>query len=124
MFLLLFALGILAGWLAARVGALLPKRAHGARHPILVWRLALPLWVVLAGVTAATAPGAGYLWTLPLLVAGIGLLAVPATNPPAAHPAPARLHSRAASAPTAVFCVDRKASNPIPAERKMQRHDS
>jgi peptidase M28-like protein len=83
MFLLLLALGLLAGWLAVRLGALLPKRAHGPRHPILVWSLALPLWVLLAGVTAAFFPGAGYLWTLPLLVAGIGLLAVPATNMPA-----------------------------------------
>ncbi|HEX9368418.1 MAG TPA: M28 family peptidase, partial [Vicinamibacterales bacterium] len=83
MFLMLLALGILAGWLAVRLGALLPARAHGPRHPILVWSLALPLWIVLAGVTAAFAPGAGYLWTLPLLVAGIGLLAVPATNAPA-----------------------------------------
>ena len=83
MFVMLLALGILAGWLAVRVGALLPKRAHGPRHPILVWSLALPLWIVLAGVTAAFAPGAGYLWTVPLLVAGIGLLAVPATNIPA-----------------------------------------
>jgi hypothetical protein len=80
LFLMLVALGILAGWLAARLGALLPSRAHGPRHPILVWSITLPLWVVLAGVTAALAPGAGYLWTLPLLVAGLGLLAVPATN--------------------------------------------
>lgn len=83
MFLMLLALGVLAGWAAIRFGALLPKRAHGPRHPILVWTLTLPLWVVLAGVTAASAPGAGYLWTLPLLVAGIGLLAVPVTNEPA-----------------------------------------
>lgn len=83
MFLMLLALGVLAGWAAIRLGALLPKRAHGPRHPILVWTLTLPLWVVLAGVTAASAPGAGYLWTLPLLVAGIGLLAVPVTNEPA-----------------------------------------
>ena len=83
MFLMLLALGILAGWLAVRLGALLPKRAHGPRHPIIVWSIALPLWVVLAGVGAALAPGAGYLWTLPLLVAGLGLLAVPATNVPA-----------------------------------------
>jgi hypothetical protein len=83
MFLMLLALGILAGWAAIRLGALLPRRAHGPRHPILVWTLTLPLWVVLAGVTAALAPGAGYLWTLPLLVAGIGLLAVPAANEPA-----------------------------------------
>ena len=83
MFLMMLALGILAGWAAIRPGALLPKRAHGERHPILVWTLTLPLWVVLAGVTAAFAPGAGYLWTLPLLVAGLGLLAVPVTNVPA-----------------------------------------
>src|SRR6185503_7765207 len=83
MFLMLLALGVLAGWLAIRLGALLPRRAHGPRHPILVWTLALPLWVVLAGVTASLAPGAGYLWTLPLLIAGIGLIAVPAENEPA-----------------------------------------
>ena len=83
MFLMLLALGVLAGWAAVRLGAILPKRAHGPRHPILVWTLTLPLWVVLAGATAALTPGAGYLWTLPLLVAGIGLLAVPVTNEPA-----------------------------------------
>jgi hypothetical protein len=83
MFLMLIALGILGGWLVVRVGALLPPRAHGPRHPILVWSMVLPLWVVLAGVMAAFAPGAGYLWTVPLLVAGLGLLAVPATSTPA-----------------------------------------
>jgi hypothetical protein len=83
MFVMLLALGILAGWAAVRLGALLPARAHGPRHPILAWSLALPLWIVLAGVSASFAPGAGYLWTLPLLIAGIGLLAVPATNIPA-----------------------------------------
>jgi len=45
-----------------------------------VWSLTLPLWVALAGMTAARAPAAGYLWTLPLLVAGLGLLAVPAAS--------------------------------------------
>src|SRR5436190_525556 len=82
MFLMLLALGILAGWLVVRLGALLPARAHGPRHPIIIWSLVLPLWVVLAGVGAAFAPGAGYLWTVPLLVAGIGLLAVPAASIP------------------------------------------
>jgi hypothetical protein len=80
MFLMLLALGILAGWLVVRVGAILPERARGPRHPMIVWSLALPVWVALAGVTAALAPSAGYLWTLPLLIAGIGLLAVPAAN--------------------------------------------
>jgi hypothetical protein len=80
MFVMLLALGVLAGWLAVRVGALLPARAHGPRHPLLVWSLTLPVWIVFAGVVAATAGSAGYLWSLPLLVAGIALLAVPATN--------------------------------------------
>lgn len=78
LFVMLLALGLLTGWLVVRVGALLPARAHAARHPILIWSLTLPLWVVLAGVTAALAPSAGYLWTLPLLTAGLALLAVPA----------------------------------------------
>ena len=80
LFLMLLAVGTLAGWLVVRAGAMLPRRAHGPRHPVLVWSLTLPLWVGLAGATAALAPSAGYLWTLPLLVIGIGLLAVPVTN--------------------------------------------
>lgn len=80
MFLMLLALGTLAGWLSIRGGALLPARAHGPRHPAIVWSLTLPVWVVFAGVIAATAPSAGYLWSVPLLVAGVALLAVPAAN--------------------------------------------
>jgi hypothetical protein len=80
LFLMLLAVGTLAGWLIVRFGALLPTRAHGPRHPMLVWSLTLPLWVGLAGAVAALAPVAGYLWTLPLLTAGIGLLAVPPRN--------------------------------------------
>ena len=82
LFLMLLAVGVLAGWLVVRIGAILPARAHGARHPMIVWSLTLPLWIVMAGVVAAVAPGAAYLWTLPLLIAGIGLIAVPATNVP------------------------------------------
>jgi hypothetical protein len=80
LFIMLLALGVLAGWLAVRAGALLPARAHAPRHPVLVWSLTLPLWVILAGVTAAVAPSAGYLWTVPLLVAGLGILVVPVAN--------------------------------------------
>ena len=80
MFLNMVVLGILAGWLAARLGALLPARAHGPRHPILVWSFTLPLWVVLAGVTGAFSPSASYLWTVPLLVAGAALLSIPVGN--------------------------------------------
>jgi len=77
MFFLMIALGVLGGWIAARAGALLPSRAHGPRHPVFVWSVTLPLWVALAGFMASTAPSAGYMWTLPLLVAGAGLLAIP-----------------------------------------------
>jgi hypothetical protein len=80
LFLLLLALGTLAGWVAIRAGALLPPRAHGPRHPIFVWSVTLPLWIALAGVMATVAPSAGYLWTLPLVVAGVCLLIVPATS--------------------------------------------
>ena len=83
MLLLLLALGTLAAWAVIRLGAVLPARTHGSRHPVFVWSLTLPIWIVLAGVTAAFAPTAGYLWTLPLLVAGIGLLAVPVEQVPA-----------------------------------------
>ena len=80
LFLMLLAAGTLAGWAVVRAGAILPARVHGPRHPMLVWSVTLPLWVGLAGAMAALAPAAGYLWTLPLLVGGVGLLAVPALN--------------------------------------------
>jgi Peptidase family M28 len=80
MFLLMIALGTLAGWAVTRAGALLPSRVRGPRHPIFVWSVTLPLWIALAGIVAATVPAAGYLWTLPLLVAGAGLVVAPLTN--------------------------------------------
>jgi hypothetical protein len=82
-FLFLLTLGALAAWIVARAGMWMPLRAKGPRHPVLVWSVALPVWIVLAGVMASTAPAAGYLWTLPLLVAGGCLLAFP-IGPPAA----------------------------------------
>lgn len=80
LFLMLLALGVLAGWSVIRFGALLPRRAHAPRHPVLVWSFTLPVWILLAGGMAAGAATAGYLWTLPLLVAGVSLLLVPVTN--------------------------------------------
>jgi Peptidase family M28 len=85
LFMLLLCIGTLAGWIAVRLGAWIPRRAHGERHPIVAWSLALPIWIVLCGVGAAFAPSAGFLWSLPLLIAGVGLLAVPVT-----HVAPVR----------------------------------
>lgn len=77
LFLLLLFAGALAAWSAMRAGALLPQRAHGSRHPILVWSLTLPVWIALAAGAFWTAPAAAYLWTLPLLAAGVLLLFVP-----------------------------------------------
>jgi hypothetical protein len=77
LFVFLVALGTVAAWAVARIGQWLPQRAHGPRHPMVVWSFALPVWILLAGVGATAAPAAGYLWTLPLLIAGLGLLVVP-----------------------------------------------
>jgi len=73
LFLLLLALGALAGWAANRAAALLPERVRGLRHPLFVWSVALPLWIALAGFMTVKAPSAGYLWTLPLLLAGVSI---------------------------------------------------
>ena len=45
-----------------------------------VWTVALPAWIVLAGIAFWYAPGAANLWTLPLLTAGLLLSIVPSTN--------------------------------------------
>ena len=51
------------------------------RHPGVAWSLTLPLWIALAVGGAVVGPGAAYLWTLPLLAAGLLLLAhVPSAN--------------------------------------------
>jgi hypothetical protein len=80
LFLLLLAVGLTVGWSVARLGQWLPKRAHGLRHPLVAWSLALPLWVVLAAAMVSLAPGAAYLWLLPLLSAGLLFLALPLSS--------------------------------------------
>lgn len=75
--LLLVAVGGAVGWGAVRAGALLPERLHGARHPALVWTIALPVWLVAAALTSAAAPLSAFLFVLPLGAAGVLLLAVP-----------------------------------------------
>lgn len=74
LFLLLTVTGIAAGWTVGRAGAWLPARVHGVRHPIVTWSLTLPIWLALAAGATWLAPGAAYLWTLPLLVASVLLL--------------------------------------------------
>lgn len=80
LFVLLLCTATLAAWVVTRIGALLPRRAHAPRHPVLAWSFTLPLWVACAGFVASQVPSAGYLWTVPLLVTAVGLLVLPATN--------------------------------------------
>lgn len=80
-FLFLLALGTLAAWCVTRLGMWIPLRAKGPRHPMLAWSVALPVWIILAGVMATIAPAAGYLWTLPLLAVGLCLLGAPIAHP-------------------------------------------
>jgi hypothetical protein len=80
LFLMLVALAVTAAWTVARVGALLPDRLHAPRHPVLVWSITLPFWVMAAGALAVYAPTAGYIATVPLLVAGVLLLVIPAQS--------------------------------------------
>jgi len=82
LFALLAATGVTAGWCMSRLGYWLPRRAHGLRHPVVAWTVALPLWIVLASTALWLMPGAAYLWTLPLLAAGIFLSIAPVTSEP------------------------------------------
>jgi hypothetical protein len=77
LFALLLVAGVTVGWSMARAGQWLPARAHGPRHPAIIWSLVLPIWIGLAGATAWAAPAASYLWVLPLLTAGVLLSVVP-----------------------------------------------
>jgi Peptidase family M28 len=80
LFLLLLAVGITVAWSTARLGQWLPKRAHGLRHPLVAWSLALPVWIAIAAAMISLAPGAAYLWLLPLLSAGVLLSILPVSN--------------------------------------------
>lgn len=77
---LLLAVGVTLGWTMSRVGAWLPARAHGVRHPAFTWSLALPLWIALSVAGLWLAPAAAYLWTVPLVAAGLLLTVAPAAN--------------------------------------------
>jgi hypothetical protein len=78
--LLLLAVGVATGWSIVRIGQWLPRRAHGLRHPVVTWSIALPIWILLAVLALWAAPAAAYLWTLPLLSAGLLLAIVPPSS--------------------------------------------
>lgn len=80
LFALLVVLGATVGWSVARLGTLLPARARGVRHPIVVWSVALPAWIALAVAAQWLVPGAAYLWLVPLAVAGVLLAVAPVGN--------------------------------------------
>jgi hypothetical protein len=80
LFLLLLAVGVTVGWAAVRAGQWLPRRAHGLRHPEVVWSITLPVWTLLAFVVLWYAPAAAYLWVLPLAAAGLLFTVVPLAN--------------------------------------------
>jgi hypothetical protein len=80
LFLLLLAVGVTVGWSIARLGQWLPKRAHGLRHPLVAWSVTLPAWIAIGAATLSLAPGAAYLWLLPLLSAGLLLSIIPVSN--------------------------------------------
>lgn len=71
------AAGIAAGWLVSRAGALMPGHARAERHAAAAWAVALPFWIAAAGALMWFAPGAAQLATVPLLSAGVLLLATP-----------------------------------------------
>ncbi|HSC27723.1 MAG TPA: M28 family peptidase, partial [Vicinamibacterales bacterium] len=80
LFLLMLAVGIAVAWSVARIGQWLPERAHGLRHPLITWSMALPLWIALGSASLWLAPGAAYLWVLPLLAAGLLLAVIPVAS--------------------------------------------
>ncbi len=80
LFMLMLAVGVTVGWSVARLGRWLPARAHGVRHPVVVWSVALPAWIALAGAAAWFVPGAAYLWLVPLFAAGLLLAVIPTAN--------------------------------------------
>lgn len=80
LFLMIAAVGAAVAWMMARAGRWVPSRARGLRHPAVAWTYALPAWIVLCLAMTWLAPAAAYLWTLPLLAAGVVLLLAPAPN--------------------------------------------
>lgn len=82
LFLLILAVGVTVGWSIARIGQWLPRALHGVRHPVVIWSITLPFWILMAIAALWYAPAAAYLWTVPLLVAGLLLAVIPARSGP------------------------------------------
>jgi Peptidase family M28 len=76
LFLLVIA-GVAGGWHVSRLMHLFPEGGQPLRTPVAVWTLMLPIWAALAAAVEYLAPAASYLWSVPLLVAGVLLSVTP-----------------------------------------------
>jgi hypothetical protein len=74
---LLALAGFVSVWALMRSAERLPASLRGSSDPRAVWLVALPVWMAMAVAIQAAAPGAAYLWSLPLLTAGLSLAALP-----------------------------------------------
>jgi peptidase M28-like protein len=81
LFLLLVTVAVVTAWALVRIAALLPRRFRGSKNPGFIWCAVLPLWMLLTALVEWKAPGAAYLWTLPLLTAGIVVNGLPPAVP-------------------------------------------
>lgn len=71
---LVWLLGVTAAaavWLMRRAAVVLPRVLRGGTHPSLVWIVTLPVWIGLTALVEWKAASAAYLWSVPLLSAGV-----------------------------------------------------
>jgi hypothetical protein len=73
----LATVGLGAGWVVRTVGRAMPVTVRPSGHPACVWMLTLPVWAGMLAFLQRTAPGVGYLFTVPLLTAAVLALALP-----------------------------------------------
>lgn len=71
------AVGFGTLWTLMLLGRQLPVWVRPSGRPACVWVLTLPVWAGMLAFLQRTAPGVGYLFAWPLLVAGVLLLVVP-----------------------------------------------
>jgi hypothetical protein len=79
----LATVGLGAGWLVRIAGRAMPVTVRPSGHPACVWMLTLPVWAGILAFLQRPAPGAGYLFAIPLLTAGVLILALPVRHAPA-----------------------------------------
>jgi hypothetical protein len=75
--LFLGVIGLTTVWIVVALGRALPTMVSPCGKPSCTWMITLPIWAVLTAVAERLAPGAGYLFALPLLAAAALVLALP-----------------------------------------------